>query len=44
MGTALGHTLHPYPSPTASALEGAFSWVFEFCSGLVDLVPTDAPE
>ena len=30
--------LHPYPSPSASAPEGAFSWVFEFCSGLVDLV------
>src|SRR5262249_46243767 len=30
--------LHPYPSPSASAPEGHSAGVFEFCSGLVDLI------
>jgi hypothetical protein len=37
-GTALGQTFAPLPSPSASAPEGHSAGMFEFCSGLVDLV------
>jgi len=30
--------LHPYPSPSAAAPQGHSAGVFEFCSGLVDLI------